>query len=448
MKPISILSATLLCAATCMSLTQCAGESSNVINVDVNGSDAYIRLAFSVESTRSGESDPETDLKVIDVYVFDENETLETIKTGYKQNDAIETTSGYKTIYAVAGMKPGGGFDSTEPAENTTTVEAFEKLVLKSTSDYLINDNGYLMIGKSGPTQIIKSTEDIIPSTNIVPICMVRAMAKASLSVPEDLEGQQLKFSDPKFCVCQTSDIMPVAELAASMDHEADRSATYTNFTNPFDEYNHLLFESPVKSGNVKNYLYMAENISTTHVSGNTTFVAISLKGTPQKVYDYSSGDAPSVKTIDNSESISDFYAVGIEAPELGTVEYVVDANGDPYYFTEDGAASKYAQKLNGNTRAEDSGTYKVITFTNGRVYYKVNFNTPSGMPADYGSYSVLRNHNYTISVTSVNKLGASSESLLFPENPETPSDITGAYLNATFTVADWKDEVQNTELQ
>lgn len=439
MKAKSHLFAVVCSAIACIGFTCCTSESTSLINIDVNGADAFIRMAFSVEGTRAEIN--ETELKVIDIYVFDEDGKLETSETIEDESASVQCTSGYKTIYAIAGMKT-NGFDTVLPAG--MTIDDFEKLVFSSTLDDFFNDNGCLMIGKSRPTQILKSAPDNIPATNVIPITLVRVMAKASLSF-EDITNIQFQFTDPRFCICQTSDKMPVVDLATAITHDkVDGEPTFTNLSNPYDEEGRLKF---VSADEVQ---YMAENISVTHMSGNTTFLAIAVRAIPQKVYGCVAEGAPEEKTIDNPDALGGFYVVGVENPDMGIVDYAVNAANEPYCFLEESDALNFATSLNASIgQSSESGAYGVIKFESGIVYYKVNFNTPAGMEVtSYGKYSVLRNRHYTISIKSVNKLGASKESILFPRDPETPADVTNAYLNATFTVEDWEDVNQETVLQ
>lgn len=440
MKLTSHLTGAFLSAVFCLTLTQCAGDSTQIFNVDVNGGDAYIRLALSVEGTRAEGDDDDDELTVIDIYVFDEGGVLETHKTINNETDPVEVTSGYKTVYAIAGMRSDGFPEGEGPVAELTTLNEFEKLMLLSSSDYLFNDNGSLMTGKSNPTQIIKSTATDIPATNIIPIKLVRAMAKATVKF-ETGSFLDIQFSDPTFCICQTSDLMPVAELASTVTHEKGDGFTYTNFSNPFDGEK-LKFVSASATE------YMAENISATHVSGNTTFLAIAIKAVPQKAYVCSESGQPNEDPSFNSNGVTTFYAVGVESPATGVVTYATNDAGDPYCFVEPNEASKYATALNATTRASDgAGPYKSIEFTEGLVYYRVHINTKAGLGAEYGKYSVLRNKSYTIDIKTINKLGSASESMLFPTDPETPAEITSAYLNAQFTITPWDDVNQETVL-
>lgn len=445
MKPFHYLFTTILCVSSCMAFTQCAGESHNLFNVDVNGADAYIRLDLSVQGTRSDE-EKEAEVKVFDVYIFNENSVLEKSPVAFSESSdtreaIVETTSGLKTVYVVAGMNTSNGFMSSL-TPGTTTIDDFESLVFSSNRDALINDNGFLMIGKSRPAQIIKSSEEDIPLSNKMSVPLVRTMAKATMDF-QNIEALGLNFTGAQFAVAQTPERMTVKESPAVLT-KAEGQATYSGLTTvkTGDENLTMVYYSSSTP------LYMAENIASSHVSGNTTFISIVLTASPQRVYSCADNGNPEI--LEGTTGPSTFYAVGLESPSVGSVVYAAASDNAPYYFIDSDNASNYAAKLNADLGLTDPDKrYKVITFTDGKVYYRVNIDTPEGYDRDdYGTHSVLRNKLYKLSIKSVNRLGSGSESLLFPTEPDTQLDLTSAFIDAIFTVVDWDEFEQDINLE
>lgn len=445
MKPLHHLLTAVLCTATCMTFTQCAGESHNIFNTDVNGADAYIRLDLSVEGTRA-DVDNEAIVKVFDVYIFNENSVLEKgpvpfSKSSDTREAIVETTSGLKTIYVVAGMHTTDRFEGSV-TPGTTTIDEFESLAFSSNRGALINDNGFLMIGKSRPTQIIKSSQTDIPLSNKISVPLVRTMAKATMNF-QSMEALGLNFTGAQFAVAQTADKMTVKESPAAVT-KAEGQSTYSGLsTAKTGDTNPTMVYYPASSP-----LYMAENIASSHVSGNTTFISIALTATPKTAYSCAAGSNPEL--IENPIMTSTFYAVGLEYSAVGTVVYATTSDNAPYYFNDSEQASNYAAKLNADLGLTDPAKqYKAITFTEGKVYYRVNIDTPEDYDTDdYGTHSVLRNKLYNLTIKSVNRLGSGNEDLLFPSEPDTKLDMTSAFIDAIFTVVPWDEFEQDINLE
>lgn len=450
MKFTSKLLLTLWCMLACFMLTQCAGDSSNPINIDVNGADAYIRLDFSVEGTRAdGDITPaeNNDITSIDVYIFGDEDILEDyqnipsekITAGDDGSSiSVKTTSGFKTIYAIANIASGNPLDP-EPNKGSTSIRDFQQAVFSSKDGKLRSDNGFMMIGKSSPRQIIKSTADAIPQTNRLHIKLVRVSAMATVESEDAIPALGMTFSNPEFRVCQTSDKMPVEDLAFAIQHDKDESTGLHSDLSirKHDEITFADCNAPQ---------YMAENISKSHVSGTATFVAISMTVKPQKTYTYATGSSGTPTTFSELGNISTFYTVGIKNPALGAVAYASDSEGSPYCFENSDSAEAYASYL--NSQSGSASEYNAIEFSDCKVYYRVNIKTPDAMIDNYGSNSVLRNRHYTISITGIKSLGYSDKAFLFPTDSNAPVDNTDAFLQTTFSIADWDAVTQPTELQ
>lgn len=443
-----LLSAFASVFVCCAMISGCSSDHNPAINIDVNGADAYIKLDLSVAATRATDDDEEA-LKVVDIYIFDADESLEQTETLRATDEGglskpIETTSGYKTIYAVAGMDDDLRFDS-EPTQGMSITD-FEAMLFDSRAEALENDNGLLMLGKSNPTQIIKSTSSSIPSTNVMHIILVRVMAKASVAIKdeaEEINAIGMKFSEPNFCIMQNSlKTRVVSDIAAGVEHsKTEGKATYSNFselTAPDSETN--AYRSTSR--------YMAENITATHVSGNTTFLSISFRAIPTVTYTFSESGNLNSSNVSDASAISDYYAVGMEIPAQGTVDYACTGKV-PYCFQTEADADRYAAKLNSDQGLTDAtASYKSILISDCRVYYRVNIVTPADMADTYGSHSVVRNKHYKISIGTVNKLGSNREDLLFPTDADAPLELTSAFLSTTFEVAPWDDIDQPVDLE
>lgn len=468
------LTKTLACHMAVYSLlagafASCSSDPNPVSYINLNeGETAYVSIDLSVAATRTDAdqyaTDDETKISKVSLYIFDAKDNLESIHenqslTGNKILK-IETTSGMKTIYAVAAGSISG------VTEGETTLSDFENTQLSSTLDKLKTKDGFLMIGKSAKQKVfMSSTEETMPSSNTFSITLTRLAAKAQVVLGTDFytSAKSLGFtaSATNFAVRQTANKMQLTSNSTKdiFNFSSNTKGTYDDYTyKPNEEF------TECKDGN---YQYMAENIVTSPVTGNTTFACIQISLTPQKLYTY---DNQTLSSTDNSSSnnSNDFYVVGLVDEESGFYDYVVDGDYNHVIcFSSIDDAQNYCTALNGNqisgttvlesseplskpafTRANsESSQFKVLTFTNSQVYYRVNIKKTDNSSDD--KYRIDRNTFYKITLNKLNTLGVPAEANLCPTNPDTQLELpqSSSWLDATFEVKAWDFVGQDVDL-
>lgn len=465
------LTKTLACHMAVYSLlagafASCSSDPNPVSYINLNeGETAYVSIDLSVAATRTDAdqyaTDDETKISKVSLYIFDAKDNLESIKKDIEITEnkisKIETTSGMKTIYAVAAGSISG------VTEGKTTLSDFENTQLSSKLKDLKTEDGFLMIGKSNKQKVyISSSKETMPSSNTFSITLTRLAAKAQVVLGTDFysSAESLGFtaSATNFAVRQTADKMQLTPNSTEniFNFSSNAKSTYDDYTyKPSEEF------TECKDGN---YNYMAENIVTSPVTGNTTFACIQISLTPKKLYTYNN---QTLSSTDNSSSnnSNDFYVVGLVDEETGFYDYVVDGDTHVICFSSIDDAKNYCNALNGNqisgttvsesseplskpasTRADsESSQFKVLTFTNSQVYYRVNIKKTD----DSGNkYRIDRNTFYKITLNTINTLGVSDEDYLRPTNPATDLELSqSSWLDATFEVKAWDFVGQDVDL-
>ena len=476
-----IIRKTLKLAATCCIaisavsiIPSCSSDPNPVDYIQFVKGDATIQLNLSVAGTRADADATPEEIKVskVSVYIFDSNGKLETVKQNLDVKngiiDKIETTSGLKTIYAVSAISP-------ISAATGMSITEFEASLFSATQAYLRTTEGFVMIGKTGPQNVVKSASaETMPASNSFTITLERTVAKVQVNcyLPY-VSGTQFLFDSKVFSVRQTAKKMQVTANASDIkyDGSADNGtcAGY-DFAEIPGYISAQLEENPDKKFTADNCLYMSENIVETPKTGNTTFVSFRTTVSLYSYYEYPDmwyDKNPSLKTDQYQARNGTFYAVGLVDRENGFIDYAVrsDHNNNIVCFINESDANKYAGYLNKNevqamtvseteeqmksvraaigTRA--AGQYEVLTFVDGYVYYRINIRHTDALGQQY---KVCRNNYYKIDISSIKTLGFPSEAFLRPTKPDTPLDLKPSYwLGASFKVSDWNDIEQPTEL-
>ncbi|MDE6291198.1 MAG: hypothetical protein K2M16_06675, partial [Muribaculaceae bacterium] len=152
-----------LAAASLMSATSCTSDKNpfdiTVTPIGNESNVANIRLNLDVASTRAEDdlsTDAEKKINKVSIYVFDENNNLELFKRDISVSSdspaEIEVTPGLKTLYVVASKTM-----ISESISEGTTLSDFEETVFSSTIADLKTADGFVMVGKSEPQQVLKS---------------------------------------------------------------------------------------------------------------------------------------------------------------------------------------------------------------------------------------------------------------------------------------------------
>lgn len=451
------LAAFSLTAASLLALGSACSSDSNPFDATTTTTqtpNAKILLKLNVAATRADLSTTaEKKVTNVSIYVFNEDGLLEDFKAvsvSGETSEAMEITSGPKTVYAVAGKTfSNSSVNITENMSMTT----FEDMIFDSKETDLTSSNNYTMIGKSTQQMIYAGAQ------NYVPIQLERLVAKTQLKLGAVSTTEfGFTYGNANFYVGQTCNRMRLKPNGEDvMDFTSHTNGTYAGYTR-------LPFDMPLfgVTGDFKadQCAYISENIIKNPVAGNTTFMILEIPMTPQYNYTYNQS-SNSLTSASNTGFISTFYAVGIVNREKGYEDFVMDVkNNRVVTFTNDTEARNYAAALNGGTapavtvsefespmkvssaKAPEFRNFEVVTFSNKMAYYRINIKD------DEGNCMVKRNTFYKITVNSIKSLGCHSMELLYPEDPEADSTVsTASMLGVKFNVAEWDEVGQDVDL-
>lgn len=470
MKPLRLAAFCLTAASILASGSSCTSDQNPfdaIITPSSESNVAKIRLALDVAATRAEDDLSTADEKKVtkvSVYVFDEHDQLEKFKTDLTiSSDSpaeLEVTPGQKTVYAIASKTM---ISSTISAG--TSLEDFEKTVFSSTLSNLKTNDGFVMVGKSEPQQVLKSAnENEVPTSNVFNIELVRLLAKAQVKCSLTMDASDLGFTiyNPTFRISQTNDKMRlVADRTTDIISsyvDTDGNGTYDGYTVCPDNE----FKMSVSDFTANGCHYLTENFVQSPVAGNTTFVSFCATFMPKALYKY---DASSkiLSTTPNGISVESFYAVAVVDDIYGFEDFALDPdNHHVLAFETKDYAEAYISSINVGEasaitvsetdtplRAPASETYDVnhrqfqpVCFDMGRAYYRINITTGES------NFSVVRNKFYKIDVKSITNLGFHSEDLLRPKDPTSdPGNSTSAWIETVLTVAPWEEVKQDTNL-
>ena len=435
------------------------------------GIPTYARITLNVNQmgSRAGMSrattsslDFEKDLQGgVRIFVFDKNGVLEADQTftehqlkddltsaGHKKTAVIATTTGLKTIYAIA--NPGllgandlpknlGDFKNYKFTAVTQAASGAEPAVL------VAEENKFFMTGFKEET-LIKSTID--QPTN-VKINVTRLAAKAALSLPASAQTSGANFkpantsvtaSDAKFQLVQMNKqsqiylaggaFSPMGSKAEQANHVPGTGVlTYEHLTS--EDWsrtawtNALPADKNFKSTDLTktNFAYTSENINESPEVGNVTFAMIQVTLKPTKF----TNDGGTL------DATGTFYAVAEYTVDNTTKADQIKAYHGVY--SDINTANKAITKLQG----EGHQFCKLITYTNGISYYRLNLRDKAIKNDIINRYAVKRNHYFKITVDAINNPGVNKAEDLFPNTPVTPVE-EDAFIDATIEVDDWID--------
>lgn len=464
-------------AAVMTSLSSCSSDPNPFDLFVSNEQDktAFIKLDLTVTDTRAGQlsTEEEKNIKLVNVYVFDEKHELETTKSDVsvaegERSVILKLSPGLKTIYVItakSGVNP----------EKGTSIADFEKMTFVSTLDKLkTTSNGFMMVGKSGEQQIMISTsQEDMPESNKFSIEVKRLAAKAQVK-NAGISGAAfgIGIKDISYRVCQTSDRMMMVHNGSDLIGnyvDSNENGTYDGYTIGNVEAN-VFLPAVTDDFKAEGCAYIPENIVSRPLSGNTTFLSLRIATTPAKYYSFGQSDtAPQVMEEIPADGAT-YYVVGIVDRVHGVSDYAVDMESKHVItFKNEADAQRYMSSLNTgavspitvsqtdsqmkipSTRAEDTQTasFEVCEFKSGYCYYRVNIaHEEKSGDSTVQKYKVVRNKFYEVSINSVKSLGFSSESLLRPSEADAVLDAVGsAWISASISVADWDEIKQSVDL-
>lgn len=460
------LASIILSAATLLPMMSSCSSDPNPFGTFVTAEKetTKIRLLLDPASTRATDdmsTDEEKKISKVNVYVFDDADKLEkfevNLSVSAESPAELEVTPGKKTIYAISAKSI---IDPTIAIG--TGISSFEDTVFQSALSDIKTSDGFVMVGKSNPQQVLKSAnENELPASNVFNIELVRLLAKTQVKMGNvDVSNFGFKIGGlTNYRVCQTCNSMRLKpngnDVFSSFENHTD--GTFEGY-----EVGKSVDTKLATTGNftAENCHYISENIVKNPVSGNTTFVIINFPLIPLNFYSYYGTLSSTPNTSTNCVS---FYAVGIVDENNGFEDFAIDpSNKHVIVFNSDKDAQRYADALNGGqtsaiTVSESEGAmrapaagasdvqvreFQPVLFTGGVVYYRINITDSDG------ALKVERNKFYKIAVNSIKNLGFHNESLLRPKDPNSdPGHSTSAWVESVLTVADWESVDQPVDL-
>lgn len=461
----------IVCSFIAFTVASCSSDPNPVNFIKTTGEKAFVTLDLSVEATRAEDSNAtteETNVSKVSVYIFGDDDKLEKIHTDLtvtdNKIDKLETTSGLKTIYAVAAGSV------AEVTEGTTTLSDFETAKIPSTIDKLKTSSGFLMIGKSEKRKVVKSsTQNAMPASNSFAIQLTRAAAKAQVIESSSLNSNSadigFRITISHFAIRQTANSFQLTPNETDFQTFTDEggNGTYDCYTISSAESNDG-FIAAQNTLSPDKCVYMPENIVENPVTGNTTYLSVKVIMSPEQRYSFASGASkPTIDESKKNQGATTYYVVGIIDTENGFADYTIGEDNKVMCFHAEDDADRYRDALNGgslsaftvsdtdeamkmprHTRAANL-TYKTVTFAAAEAYYRINIAKSEG---ESKKYRVDRNTFYKITVNSVKTLGFPSEDMLRPTNPETSLELNpSTWLDASFDIVPWNNVEQNVDL-
>lgn len=403
--------------------------------------EAFLTLTFDVADSQETRAEgdelksnsKEKNISSVYVYIFDSNGNIEDGPIEFlglnfngvgTVNQKIQVSTGEKTIYAIAR----GLTNPSVQVDKCETIDELEAVTFSSELDhitYLNEGSTFVMIGKSQPTQISKGD-------NSLTLTMTRAAAKAQVVRGNgSITLGNLSFGGAWYRALQNAKRMKIITPENDINDVSEAiDGTYNGYITSNDEYKAAVDAFDYTGTCV----YMAENIMSNPVSGNTTFISVRIQVTPEYVYTYSEYAFDGV-TGNKRFDGTDFYAIGTtdESTAINTYYYHGD-DKQPMIFDNKAGAENYCKYLKDNHGKQ----YSAIEFPGKYVYYRINIK--------HGDENkVIRNTFYKITLEGVNGLGYHKE--VIPTNPETPLEASKS-MSLEIQAEDWNGQEMPVTLE
>lgn len=440
--------------AACNKETNFGGESSVP-----EGLPTYASITISVNqpntrATRGASLNEEKTVQTVQVLIFDKSGVLETVSGDLsvdgsnKVTEKITTTTGQKTIFAVVNK---GSLAFDNEIKVGMPLKNFKENLFTAAEDgagnahvKIAQSGNFLMLGSSNVALVQKDEGEF----NSVTVNVSRAAAKSQLLYGSSVttsssfqpEGVAVAFSNACSQLAQLRYKMYTWQEAATplySDFGAaeDTDPAVTNWTddntNDGAHWIAAVTEFDGAESEFGHALYAPENINQAPQMNNTTCMIVRLKAAPSK---WSSDEG-------SQAGDGTFYAlVKYSTNQADLQNYTTLASYYGIYKTEDAANTALSA-----IEAEQQGYYKVLTFTNGYCYYRLNLRDIN--ETDVAKrYSVLRNRFYRVTVSEINNIGWNDPAGLVTPGDSRPVEAQTS-LEVTITVEDWIDVDMNESL-
>ncbi|UEA87923.1 Mfa1 family fimbria major subunit [Alistipes senegalensis] len=404
------------------------------------GVKTYASFSVSLlnQSTRAASTDPnavETETKISDlhIYIFNggvlETKGKITLNTDNKGTTALATTTGTKTIYAVANYNNAQGAIGSLQSD-------FEKQLIAATD--IAEENGFFMAGKTEATLTERTEDEAKQDANLIKISVARGAAKVQMQFGTNVPVKPVvnaSVADAKFTLAQQNSQMYLAKLIVEGFSPKGKTAEQTD-ADADGTYDHLM-KLPTTDDELKwinagttyqntyaTSKYLAENVNENPTTGNTSYVLVSLQVTPQATADATGNVTQTALTPGTT-----FYVLAKKELTSGKITFASKDN-KILYFKQEVDATTYK-----NTQV-DLTTYDVETYTNGISYYRLNIRDIRETTLTK-KYAVNRNHYYKVNITEISNLGFNTAAGTIPTEPTTPLE-TQTHISADITIEPW----------
>lgn len=402
------------------------------------GVKTYASFSVSLlnQSTRATSNDPNAvteETKIHDLYIYIFNGgVLETkgkiiLNADNKGTSALATTTGTKTIYAVANYNNAKGDIGSLQSD-------FEKQLIAATD--IAEENGFFMAGKTEAT--LTEQDENAAIANPIAITVARGAAKVQMQFGDNVPVKSVvnaTVANAKFTLAQQNSQMYLAKLTAGEfspkgktdeQKDTDNDGTYDHLTKLPTTDNELKWinAGTTYQNTYATSKYLAENVNQTPTTGNTSYVLVSLQVTPQ-----AKADAAGTVTNGGFTAGTTFYVLAKKEATSGKITFATKENKILYFGQEtDATTYKNAQV--------DLATYEVLEYTNGISYYRLNIRDIRET-ALTKKYAVNRNHYYKVNITEISNLGFNTAAGTIPTDPTTPLE-TQTHISADITIEPW----------
>ena len=403
------------------------------------GVKTYASFSVSLlnQSTRAASTDPnavteETKIRDLNIYIFNggvlETKGRITLNTDNKGITALATTTGTKTINAVANYNNAQGAIGSLQSD-------FEKQLIAATD--IAEENGFFMAGKTEAT--LTEQDENAAIANPIAITVARGAAKVQMQFGDNVPVKSVvnaTVANAKFTLAQQNSQMYLAKLTAgefsprgttAEQKDDDRDGTYDHLTKlPTTDVEFKWINAATTYQNTyATSKYLAENVNEAPTTGNTSYVLVSLQVTPQAKAD-GTGAVIATPLMPGTT----FYVLAKKEPTSGKITFALKDN-QILYFEQETDATTY--KTAQGTILND---YEVLTYTNGISYYRLNIRDIR-KTALTEKYAVNRNHYYKVNITEISNLGFNTAAGTIPTEPTTPLE-TQTYISADITIEAW----------
>ena len=403
------------------------------------GVKTYASFSVSLlnQSTRATSNDPNAvteETKIHDLYIYIFNGgVLETkgqiiLNADNKGTSALATTTGTKTIYAVANYNNAKGDIGSLQSD-------FEKQLIAATD--IAEENGFFMAGKTEATLTERTEEEAKQEANLIQISVARGAAKVQMQFGTNVPVKPVvnaTVTNARFTLAQQNShtylaklvdgVSPKGKKAEQEDKENDGTYDHLMKLPTTDDEFKWINAGTTYQNTYATSKYLAENVNENPTTGNTSYVLVSLQVTPLAK---ANGDGNVIETPLTPGTT--FYVLAKEEVSSGKITFA-SKDDKILYFEQETDANKY------KTVDQSVADYKVLKYTNGISYYRLNIRDIRKTNLTE-KYAVNRNHYYKVNITEISNLGFNTAAGTIPTDPTTPLE-TQTYISADITIEAW----------